>query len=73
MPTTKQRLNLSLSGATYDTLQALAEVDDVTPTSKAHELLKQAIEMAEDKALFSIAKERDKKSTRYLSHKSVWR
>jgi len=73
MPTTKKRINLSVADKLYTTLARLAEQDSVTPTTKALELLRQAMEIEEDRVLGAIAKERDKKGVHYISHNAVWK
>ncbi|OGZ12332.1 MAG: hypothetical protein A3C93_03400 [Candidatus Lloydbacteria bacterium RIFCSPHIGHO2_02_FULL_54_17] len=54
-------------------LIALAKRDQVPHATKAAELLRQALEIEEDRVLDSIAKERDQDRTKFVSHKTAWR
>ena len=73
MPTIKQRINLTVPRDLGHTLRRLAVRDDRSVSSKALELIEQALEIEEDAVLQRVASERDKKGTKYLFHKSAWR
>ena len=72
MPTTKKRLNITMSDSLDKDLAFLSERDNVSMSTKASELLKVAIEIEEDSILNQIAESRDKKEAKIISHKDVW-
>lgn len=53
-------------------LKSAAKRDNVSVSSKATELIRLALEIEEDVALTSIAKERDTRGVVPLSHDKVW-
>lgn len=73
MPTTKTRINLSLSDDVRDTLAKLAHRDRVPQATKAARLLETALELEEDQVWDAIAKRRDVKNARYLPHNKAWK
>lgn len=72
MATTKTRINVSISSDVERALIALAKRDQVPHATKAAELLRQALEIDEDRVLDAFANERDKTRTKFVSHKAVW-
>ncbi|MBI5414058.1 hypothetical protein HZA38_00900 [Candidatus Peregrinibacteria bacterium] len=72
MPTTKKRLNITLSPELEYTIALLAKRDHVPLATKATELLKTAIEIDEDDILIQIAEERDTKNAKFVSHEEAW-
>lgn len=73
MATTKTRINVSLSYDVEKSLIALAKRDQVPHATKAAELLRQALEIEEDRVLDRVATGRDGRKTKFLSHKMAWR
>lgn len=73
MPTIKTRLNISLPDDVRDALSRLARRDRVPQATKAARLLETAIELEEDNVWDAIAKQRDAKNARYLSHDKAWK
>ncbi|MDO8561372.1 MAG: hypothetical protein Q7S05_00925 [bacterium] len=74
MTTTKDRINISVSRDTKKILTALAKRDEMPVASKAADLLEEALELEEDRALSAIADERLKNHKgRWFSHEEVWR
>lgn len=73
MPTTKTRVNVSLSADVERALIALAKRDQVPAATKAAELLRSALEIDEDVKLDAIARERDSKKIKFASHNLAWR
>ncbi len=73
MPTSKKRINITLSKDTALFLQKIALRDNVPEATKASELLEKAMEMEEDEYFSAIADARaaDKKTT-WLSHDEFW-
>lgn len=53
-------------------LSRVAKRDNVPQATKAVHLLMAALEIEEDIVLDTIARERDSKNTRFLSHKQAW-
>ncbi len=58
MPTTKKRLNISLTDELAELVKLLANRDSVPQATKVVELLKKAIEEDEDEILAMMAEER---------------
>lgn len=72
MPTTKKRINITLSDEFEKVLALLAKRDDVPVATKASELVKMAIEIDEADVLTMVAEERDTKNAKYISHDKAW-
>jgi len=72
MPTTKKRINISISKELDDALVKLAKRDEVPQATKAEHLIRFAIEVEEDNILNSVAENRDTSSSKYVSHKLAW-
>lgn len=73
MPTTKARINISISNSTKRILSRLAHRDEMPIATKAERLLEMAMELEEDYFWNKLAEERDTKGVKYLSHKQVWK
>lgn len=74
MPTTKTRINVSVSDELNSALKRLATRDQVPTATKAERLLEIALEIEEDEVWNKIASERLKmKNLRYLTHDEVWK
>lgn len=73
MPTTKKRINVSISKDLDEALSTAAKRDGVPEATKAAELLRLGLEIDEDMLLEQIASERYQTAKRFLSHKAVWR
>lgn len=73
MSTTKTRINISLSDDVTDALAKLARRDRVPQATKAARLLEIALELEEDQVWDTIAKKRDVRNARYLSHSKTWK
>ena len=72
MPTTKKRVNISLSLPIENILSKLAKRDDVPQATKAAELIRIGIEIEEDQVFDTIASERDIEKVKFVSHKKAW-
>ena len=74
MPTKNPRVNMVLERGLYEILQRMAELDGVSLSFKARDLIKEAIELYEDLALGSAAREREGSFNRKraLRHQQVW-
>ena len=73
MPTTKKRINISISKELDNALVKLAKRDQMPQATKAEHLLRFALEIEEDNILNTIAEGRDSSSTKFVSHKVAWR
>lgn len=73
MPTTKKRINICVSEEMDEALERLAKRDEEPVATKAAGLLKTALEIEEDRYFEALARERDTKQTRWVSHKNAWR
>lgn len=72
MPTTKKRVNISLSKDTERALSKLAERDRMPQATKAARLIEIALEAEEDRVWDAIAHKRDTKNARFVPHHKVW-
>lgn len=72
MPTTKTRINISLSDDIRDAIAKLARRDHVPQATKAARLLEAALEVEEDQVWDELAQKRDTNKARYLSHHKTW-
>lgn len=72
MPTTKKRVNISLSSSMENILSSLAKRDQVPQATKAAELIRIAIELDEDQVFDSVALGRDMEKIKFVSHKKAW-
>ena len=72
MPTTKKRINVSISKDLDEALSLVAKRDGVPEATKAAELLRLGLEIDEDMLLEQIASERYKTAKKFLSHKAMW-
>ena len=73
MATTKTRINVSLPTEVRLGLAKLARRDGVPQATKAARLLEVALELEEDYVWDVLAKQRDSKNARYISHDKAWR
>ncbi len=73
MPTLKNRINISVSKEVDRALTALAKRDCMPLATKASELLNLALELEEDSAWDILARQRDTKGVRFLTHEEVWK
>ncbi len=73
MPTTKKRINISISKELDSALRTIAKRDRVPEATKAAQMLQIALELEEDKILSEIAERRDTKGAKYISHKQAWK
>ena len=73
MPTTKQRMNLSVPPEVGLLIQKLAEREHVPVATKAMDLLRRALELDEDDVLQFIAEARERRSRRFVSHQVAWK
>jgi hypothetical protein len=74
MPTKNPRVNVVLEEPLYDGLRRWAERDKVSLSLKVRDLVKEALESQEDRALAIFADEREKSfdQKKALSHEQVW-
>lgn len=72
MPTTKKRINVSVSKEVDSALLKLAKRDQMPQATKAEEMIRLGIELEEDILLERLASERYRTSKKLLSHKEIW-
>jgi len=74
MPTKNPRVNVVLEKPLYDGLRRWAERDKVSLSLKVRDLVKEALESQEDRALAIFAEEREKSFDRKkaLTQEQVW-
>lgn len=68
MPTSKKRLNVTLSEELDEAIRFLAKRDNVPEATKAAELLKLAIETDEDEVWNKIAEEVDDETSEFIPY-----
>ncbi len=73
MPTTKTRINLSLSEEVRNALAKIARRDRVPQATKAARLLEMALELEEDQVWDFLAERRDAKNARFIPHNKAWK
>lgn len=72
MATTKSRINISLSDDTKEAISKLALRDQVPAATFAAHLIETALELEEDQVWEKLAKQRDTKNARFVSHEEAW-
>jgi len=75
MPAKNPRVNVVMERPAYYALTRLARRDGASISLKARDLIREGLEIHEDRVLAQIAGERDRTFTRSraLSHAEVWR
>lgn len=75
MPAKNPRVNVVLERPLYDALGRLARREGTSLSTKARDLLRDALETHEDLALSKIAEDRERTLDRSagLTHDAVWR
>ncbi len=74
MPATNPRVNVVLEEPMYDSIRRLAKRDKVSLSLKVRDLVKEALEMEEDRGLTALAEERERTcdASKALTHEQVW-
>ena len=74
MPVKNPRINVVLEKPLYHTIEQLASRDGVSLSLKVRDLVKEALEIEEDKALSAFAERRERTftKTKALKHHEVW-
>jgi hypothetical protein len=74
MPVKNPRINVVLEKPLYHTIEQLANRDGVSLSLKVRELVKEALEIEDDKALSAFAEKRERTftKTKALKHHEVW-
>jgi predicted DNA-binding protein len=74
MPAKNPRVNVVLEQPVYNTLHDLAEVQGVSMSMLMRDLVKEALELHEDRALtvFATEREKDFQPSDALSHDETW-
>lgn len=73
MPTTKKRINITLSEEMDKILIKLAKRDAVPTATKAIQLIKLGLEMEEDIYLNKVAEDAEKRTKKFYSHEEAWK
>ncbi len=75
MPAKNPRVNVVLERPVYDALGRLARREGTSLSTKARDLLRDALEMHEDIGLAAIAEDRERTfdASSALAHEAVWR
>jgi len=72
MPTTKTRINVSVSNPVSHALEQLAKRDNTPTATKAARLIEIGLELEEDQVWDSIAHERDTAHAKFVLHDNAW-
>lgn len=72
MPTTKQRINLSVTTDMNRVLQKLASRDHASVAAKTLELINTALEFEEDAVLVELVNGREKVKGKFVAHEAAW-
>jgi len=74
MPAKNPRVNVVLEKPLYNAVEYLAKKEGVSMSLKVRELVKEALELEEDRALSTFAEERERtfKRAKGLKHEDVW-
>lgn len=72
MPTTKQRINLSVTADMGLVLEKLAIRDQTSVAAKTLELVRAALEIEEDAAFVALVNKREKSKGKFVSHDDAW-
>lgn len=74
MPAKNPRINVVLDASAFEKVRSLAEKDKVSLSTKAKELIKEALEVHEDLFLKGFAEDREAswKDQTALSHEDLW-
>lgn len=72
MSTIKKRINISLPASLDTMLSRIARRDNIPQATKAVHLLSIALDIEEDIVFDRIARGRDVKDARFMSHKEAW-
>ena len=73
MPTLNRRLNITLPPELDWAISKIAKRDRVPESTKAVELLRSALLVEEDSVWERLAKSRDKKGVKFISHNKAWK
>ena len=73
MPTTKARINVTLSPDVERALSRIAARDAVPAATKAAHLIRLALEIEEDEVLDVLARRRDTAKARFVPHRRAWK
>lgn len=74
MPAKNPRLNIVVEKPIYEAIKGIAKKEGTSISLKARDLLREALEIYEDRILEGIASEREKKFNRKeaLTHSEMW-
>ena len=74
MPTSSPRINIILEESVYEGLRRWAKRDGVSLSLKVRDLVKDALEAEEDRALADLAKDREQTLDRSkaMTHSQTW-
>ena len=75
MPARNPRINVVLEKPLYESIRRIAKKEGISISLKARDLLREALEIYEDRILESIASEREKTFNRKnaLTHDEIWK
>lgn len=73
MPTTNPRVNITFEPPVMKLVTTLAKQEHKSVASLAKELILEALERREDRALSAFAEARDHRTTKKIKHDDVWK
>lgn len=72
MPTTKSRINVSLSDDALRAIARLAKRDELPDATLAARLIDTALDLEEDVVFDALAAGRDKPGVKFVAHDQAW-
>lgn len=74
MPAKNPRLNIVVEEPIYKVIHDLAEADGISMSTVARDLIREALDLREDRVLAVFAERREKtlKRSKTLSHRETW-
>ncbi len=73
MPTKNPRLNVVLSSDLFAMVESLSKKEDKSMSEVAKELIQEALENHEDLLISEVARKREGKSKKTISHDKAWK
>lgn len=72
MPTLMKRINTVLEPPLYREVERLARGEKVSLSQKVRDLVREALDLAEDSGWEKLVAERKERKGRWLTHEEVW-
>jgi len=73
MPTTKERINVTLTADMRDAIEQMSKRDRIPRATVASALIREGLEFIEDEYWARLALKRDRKDAKFISHEEAWK